>query len=86
MRANSKSAHQRSAVWRKGRRPDVDTFATLLHWLNISADTFMVSADTDPAEEPDAMVMVSTYLRSAKNIERLMVKTSSTIGAQARAL
>lgn len=53
----------------QGRRPDVDTFATLLHWLNLSADTFMVSADTDPTEEPDAMVMVSTYLRSAKNIE-----------------
>ena len=52
----------------QGRRPDVDTFATLLRWLNVDADVFMVSGDTDEAQEPDPVVMVSTYLRSAKNI------------------
>lgn len=51
-----------------GRRPDVDTFATLLRWLNVDADVFMLSEDTHDAEEPDPVVMVSTYLRSAKNI------------------
>lgn len=53
----------------QGRRPDVDTFATLLRWLNLSAETFIVGGDAGDKEEPDPMVMVSTYLRSAKNID-----------------
>ena len=52
----------------QGRRPDVDTFATLLRWLSVDADVFMVSEDTTDAEGADPVVMVSTYLRSAKNI------------------
>jgi transcriptional regulator with XRE-family HTH domain len=52
----------------QGRRPDVDTFATLLRWLKVDADAFMIGEETDPAKEPDPVVMVSTYLRSAKNI------------------
>ena len=54
----------------QGRRPDVDTFATLLRWLGLPAESFMRSAreeDGSVAEEPVAMV--SSYLRSARNIE-----------------
>jgi transcriptional regulator with XRE-family HTH domain len=53
----------------QGRRPDVDTFATLLRWLGMPAETFMRSTDTAPSagtEEPVAMV--SSYLRSARNV------------------
>ena len=52
----------------QGRRPDVDTFATLVRWLNVDADSFMTGGENHDAEEPSPMVMVSTYLRSAKNI------------------
>src|SRR5579872_4798877 len=51
-----------------GRRPDVDTFATLIRWLNVDADTFMTGGETDESQ-PNPVVMVSTYLRSAKNID-----------------
>lgn len=53
----------------QGRRPDVDTFATLLHWLGMPAESFMTIESTDESEQPDAMAMVSSYLRSAKNIQ-----------------
>ena len=53
----------------QGRRPDVDTFATLLRWLGMPAESFMRSTrhGAGAAEEPVAMV--SSYLRSARNIE-----------------
>jgi transcriptional regulator with XRE-family HTH domain len=54
----------------QGRRPDVDTFATLLRWLALPAESFMRSTRDEGgavAEEPVAMV--SSYLRSARTIE-----------------
>jgi transcriptional regulator with XRE-family HTH domain len=54
----------------QGRRPDVDTFATLLRWLGMPAESFMRSTRKDEGatvEEPVAMV--SSYLRSARNIQ-----------------
>jgi transcriptional regulator with XRE-family HTH domain len=50
----------------QGRRPDVDTFATLLRWLNMSADRFVRASGSAGEEEP--MSVISSYLRSAKNI------------------
>jgi transcriptional regulator with XRE-family HTH domain len=53
----------------QGRRPDVDTFATLLRWLGMPAEPFMRStggATAGAGEEPVAMV--SSYLRSARTI------------------
>jgi transcriptional regulator with XRE-family HTH domain len=54
----------------QGRRPDVDTFATLVGWLGMPAESFMRSTRKEAdatTEEPVAMV--SSYLRSARNIE-----------------
>jgi transcriptional regulator with XRE-family HTH domain len=52
----------------QGRRPDVDTFATLLRWLGMPAESFMRGAEaTTRPEEPVAMV--SSYLRSARNLK-----------------
>ena len=51
----------------QGRRPDVDTFATMLRWLGMPADTFMRSVRSGE-EEPEPLAMISSYLRSAKNI------------------
>jgi transcriptional regulator with XRE-family HTH domain len=51
----------------QGRRPDVDTFATLVDWLGVPTRTFLNSSDRSE-EEPNPMAMISSYLRSAKNI------------------
>lgn len=53
----------------QGARPDVDTFATLLRWLGMRADDFLAtSGDPQPKGEVEPMAMISTYLRSTKNI------------------
>jgi transcriptional regulator with XRE-family HTH domain len=51
----------------QGRRPDVDTFATLLRWLAMPADAFTHS-ERRKVEEAEPMAMISSYLRSAKNV------------------
>jgi transcriptional regulator with XRE-family HTH domain len=51
----------------QGRRPDVDTFATLLRWLGMPAESFMRGA-TSPAATEEPVAMVSSYLRSARNV------------------
>ena len=54
----------------QGRRPDVDTFATLLRWLGMPAESFMHSTrDERGAGGEEPVAMVSSYLRSARNIE-----------------
>jgi len=54
----------------QGRRPDVDTFATLLRWLGMPAESFMRSRrDEQRAAEQEPVAMVSSYLRSARNID-----------------
>ena len=53
----------------QGRRPDVDTFATLLRWLGMPAESFMRSTREQPAAEQEPVAMVSSYLRSARNID-----------------
>jgi transcriptional regulator with XRE-family HTH domain len=53
----------------QGRRPDVDTFATLLRWLGMPAEPFMRSTRRESAAEEEPVAMVSSYLRSARNIE-----------------
>lgn len=51
----------------QGRRPDVDTFATLLRWLGMPAEAFTHSP-TQVREEAEPLAMISSYLRSARNI------------------
>ncbi len=51
----------------QGKRPDVDTFATLLRWLGMLADAFMRPV-TKEKEEPNAVAMISSYLRADRNI------------------
>lgn len=51
----------------QGRRPDVDTFATLIDWLGVPSELFLRSPSRS-AVAPDPIAMFSSYLRSAKNI------------------
>jgi transcriptional regulator with XRE-family HTH domain len=52
----------------QGRRPDVDTFATLLRWLGMPAESFMRGTTATAASE-EPVAMVSSYLRSARNVK-----------------
>lgn len=51
----------------QGRRPDVDTFATLLRWLGMSAEEFM-RPTKGRKEEADPLAMISSYLRADRNM------------------
>jgi transcriptional regulator with XRE-family HTH domain len=52
----------------QGKRPDVDAFATLLRWLEMPAEQFMRSTRKGGDADPEPVAMVSSYLRSARNI------------------
>jgi len=52
----------------QGRRPDVDTFATLLRWLGMTADAFMRPVPKG-RKEVDTVAMISSYLRADKEID-----------------
>jgi DNA-binding MurR/RpiR family transcriptional regulator len=51
----------------QGLKPDVDTFATLIRWLGMSQEVFLLPTNRK-AEAADPVAMISTYLRSAKNV------------------
>lgn len=50
----------------QGKRPDVDSLASLTSWSGLSADAFVRSRDSVPEAEP--LAMISTYLRSDPNL------------------
>ena len=52
----------------QGRRPDVDTFVSLVNWLGMSNDAFLRSDSPRDEADPDPVAMISSYLRSAKNV------------------
>lgn len=62
----------------QGFKPDVDTFATLLRWLGMEQEEFL--RPTKRTGEPaDPLVMISTYLRGAKNINTEQAKALEDI-------
>jgi transcriptional regulator with XRE-family HTH domain len=52
-----------------GQRPDVDAFAALVQWLGQPADSFLVSADATPAEEPDLVAQLAPLLRARSDLD-----------------
>ncbi|MFD5815633.1 hypothetical protein [Streptomyces sp. NPDC127038] len=51
----------------QGKRPDVDGLAALCAWSGLDADDFVRSEGDDrPQAEP--LAMISTYLRSDRNL------------------
>ena len=51
----------------QGRRPDSDTFAVLLAWLGMPVQKFLKGRDV-ASPDPDPVGMISSYLRSARNV------------------
>lgn len=66
----------------QGLKPDVDTFATLIRWLGMRQDEFLRPTN-QPSEPADPLVMISTYLRGAKNINSEQAKALEDIIAAA---
>jgi transcriptional regulator with XRE-family HTH domain len=52
----------------QGRRPDVDTYASLVKWLGMPSEAFLRSDVSGVPTVPDPIAMISSYLRSSKNI------------------
>ena len=50
----------------QGRRPDVDGLAALVSWAGLNTDDFVRSEAQQG--EPEPLAMISTYLRSDKNL------------------
>lgn len=53
-------------------RPDADGFATLVRWLNMPAEDFMVDADGPRSDrpEPDLVTQLAPLLRARKDLDR----------------
>lgn len=52
-------------------RPDADGFATLVRWLNVSAEQFMIDENEDlPARpEPELVTQLAPLLRARQDLE-----------------
>jgi transcriptional regulator with XRE-family HTH domain len=51
----------------QGKRPDVDGLAALAAWSGLDTDNF-VRAEGDARPEAEPLAMISTYLRSDRNL------------------
>lgn len=54
----------------QGRRPDIDTFATLVRWLGVSADAFMrpVAGQEGREARVESAAMISAFLRADRHL------------------
>src|SRR5258707_10372551 len=52
-----------------GQRPDIDAFAALVRWLAMPADSFLVSENAAPHEEPDLVSQLAPLLRARKDLD-----------------
>ena len=54
----------------QGSRPDVDSFAALVHWLGLPAEQFMRHSDAEPGRQAAAPAQaVASLLRADKNLD-----------------
>jgi transcriptional regulator with XRE-family HTH domain len=54
----------------QGNRPDVDSFAALVHWLGLPAEQFMRHSDDEPARQATGPAQaVASLLRADKNLD-----------------
>lgn len=51
----------------QGKRPDVDSLAALASWSGLRVDDFV---KTTGAAQPEPLAMISTYLRSDRNLTK----------------
>ncbi|WP_127559902.1 helix-turn-helix domain-containing protein [Nioella ostreopsis] len=51
----------------QGRRPDVDTLASLCRWAGLDANAYFASTVV-PSGQPETLTQISTNLRADKNL------------------
>ncbi len=53
-------------------RPDADGFATLVRWLNMPAESFMIDIESDRAAqpEPDLVTQLAPLLRARQDLDK----------------
>jgi transcriptional regulator with XRE-family HTH domain len=53
-------------------RPDADGFATLVRWLNMPAETFMVdiNSELETRSEPDLVTQLAPLLRARHDLDK----------------
>lgn len=52
-----------------GQRPDIDAFATLVSWLSMPADSFLLTDDGPPEDEPELVAQLAPLLRARKDLD-----------------
>jgi transcriptional regulator with XRE-family HTH domain len=52
----------------KGKRPDVDSFAALVHWLGVPSERFLRPDESKAAGKADVMAVISTHLRAQRDL------------------
>jgi len=63
----------------QGKRPDVDSFAALVHWLAVPPDRFLRSETRSRQSRSDVMTVISTHLRAQKDLSPAGVKALEEI-------
>lgn len=54
---------------RNGYKPDADGFMTLVRWLGIPAERFLVDADARPGKQPELTSELVPLLRASKDLD-----------------
>jgi len=52
----------------QGKRPDVDSFAALVHWLGVPPERFLKGGDRRSRQSADVLTVISTHLRAQKDL------------------
>jgi transcriptional regulator with XRE-family HTH domain len=66
-----------------GRRPDVDAFAALVHWLGQPAEVFMTADSDSVRDDPDLVSSLAPLLRARKDLDDGDVQHLQTLFAAA---
>lgn len=64
----------------QGKRPDVDSLASLVAWSGVSADDFMREDELEPMfGAPEPLAQITTILRRDKNLSKTSAVTLETM-------
>lgn len=59
---------------RNGYKPDADGFMTLVRWLGMPAERFLVDEDSTPTTQPELTAELAPLLRARKDLDESDVK------------
>lgn len=54
---------------RNGYKPDADGFMTLVRWLGISAERFLIDEDEAPTHQPELVAELAPLLRARRDLD-----------------